>query len=67
MMLPSAKVVAGFEPIMPTFQGLLRPHEIQGLVAFIKSLGNDPNSGPPAPTQLSLPPPPKPAGEQNKQ
>jgi len=64
MMQPQAKIVAGFEPIMPTFQGLLRPHEIQGIMAFIKSLGNDPNGGPPAPTVLSLPPKPAPATEQ---
>ncbi len=38
MMQPQAKVVEGFEPIMPTFQGLLRENEIRGLVAFIKSL-----------------------------
>ena len=35
---PKAKVVKGFEPIMPTFQGLLRPHEMEGLVAYIESL-----------------------------
>jgi hypothetical protein len=57
MMQPQAKIVYGFEPIMPTFQGLLRETEIQGLIAFIKSLGNDPNGGPPAPTFLALPPP----------
>jgi cytochrome c oxidase subunit II len=38
MMQPNAKIVDGFEPIMPTFQGLLRQNEINGLVAFIKSL-----------------------------
>ena len=38
MMQPNAKVVEGFEPIMPTFQGLLRENEIRGLVAYIKSL-----------------------------
>jgi cytochrome c oxidase subunit 2 len=38
MMQPNAKVVDGFEPIMPTFQGLLRENEIRGLVAYIKSL-----------------------------
>ncbi len=38
MMLPQAKIVAGFDPIMPTFQGLLRENEINGLMAFIKSL-----------------------------
>jgi cytochrome c oxidase subunit II len=35
---PQAKVVEGFEPIMPTFQGLLRDHEAKGLIAFIRSL-----------------------------
>jgi cytochrome c oxidase subunit 2 len=38
MMQPNAKVVQGFEAIMPTFQGLLRENEIRGLVAYIKSL-----------------------------
>jgi len=57
---PNAKVVKGFDPIMPSFQGLLRSHELQGIQAFIKSLGNDPNAGPPAPTVLSLPPKPAP-------
>ncbi len=66
MMQPSAKVVSGFEPIMPTFQGLLRPHEIQGLMAFIKSLGNDPNGGPAAPTTLSMPPKDQKAQDQKK-
>jgi cytochrome c oxidase subunit 2 len=34
---PQAKIVAGFEPIMPTFQGMLREREIAALTAFIKS------------------------------
>lgn len=38
MLQPNAKVVKGFEPIMPTFQGLLRNHEIKGLQAYIESL-----------------------------
>lgn len=38
MMQPNAKVVKGFEPIMPTFQGMLRNHEIRGLQAYIESL-----------------------------
>ena len=38
MMYPNAKVVDGFEPIMPTFQGLLKENQIKGLIAFIKSL-----------------------------
>ena len=38
MMQPGAKVVDGFDNIMPTFQGLLRQNEMDGLVAYIKSL-----------------------------
>jgi len=38
MMSPQAKVVDGFQPIMPTFQGLLKENEIKGLLAFIMSL-----------------------------
>jgi cytochrome c oxidase subunit II len=34
---PQAKVVNGFEPIMPTFQGLLRQREINALIEFIKA------------------------------
>ena len=38
MMYPQAKVVKGFDPIMPTFQGLLKPNQVNGLVAYIESL-----------------------------
>jgi len=38
MLNPQAKIVKGFEPVMPTFQGLLRDHEIKGLTEFIKTL-----------------------------
>jgi cytochrome c oxidase subunit 2 len=33
---PQANIVAGFEGIMPTFQGLLRDREISALIEFIK-------------------------------
>jgi cytochrome c oxidase subunit 2 len=33
---PQAKIVAGFGPIMPTFQGMLREREINALIQFIK-------------------------------
>jgi cytochrome c oxidase subunit 2 len=36
--MPQAKIVDGFQPIMPTFQGLIKPHEFEGIVALIKSL-----------------------------
>ena len=35
---PTAKIVEGFDPIMPSFQSLIRPHEFEGIVALIKSL-----------------------------
>ena len=35
---PQSKVVAGYQPIMPTFQGLVQAHEIDALIAFIKTL-----------------------------
>ena len=35
---PAAKVVAGYQPIMPTFQGLVSEEELMQLVAYIKSL-----------------------------
>lgn len=34
---PNAKIVAGYRPVMPSFQGLLREREIQALIAFIKA------------------------------
>ncbi len=36
---PASDVTAGFQPIMPTYQGLLKDREIDALVAYIKSLG----------------------------
>jgi cytochrome c oxidase subunit 2 len=35
---PQAKLVAGFGPIMPTFQGQVSEDQLVQLVAFIKSL-----------------------------
>jgi cytochrome c oxidase subunit II len=35
---PSAKVVDGFEPIMPTYQGLLGEEDVMQLIAYLKSL-----------------------------
>jgi cytochrome c oxidase subunit II len=36
---PQAKIVAGYPPIMPTFQGQVSEEQILQLIAFIKSLG----------------------------
>jgi cytochrome c oxidase subunit II len=42
---PNAKIVAGYEPQMPTFQGLVSEEQLLQLIAYIKSLA------PPAPGQ----------------
>jgi cytochrome c oxidase subunit 2 len=36
---PAAKIVAGYENIMPTFKGQVSPEEVIQLIAFIKALG----------------------------
>src|SRR3954470_10427068 len=38
---PQAKIVAGFQPIMPTFQGLVTEEQLLQLIAYVKSLGGD--------------------------
>ena len=39
---PSAKIVAGFQPIMPTFQGLITEEGVLQLIEYVKSLGAKP-------------------------
>ena len=38
---PNAKLVAGFQPIMPTFQGLISEEGLLQLVAYIKSVSKE--------------------------
>ena len=35
---PTAKIVAGFQPVMPTFQGQLDEEQVMQLIQYIKSL-----------------------------
>jgi cytochrome c oxidase subunit 2 len=42
---PRAKMVAGYAPTMPTFQGQLSEEQLTQLVAYIKSLGHQPGTG----------------------
>jgi len=35
---PTAKIVDGFKPVMPTFQGIVSEEELNALVAYVKSL-----------------------------
>ena len=52
---PQAKVVSGFKPIMPVFQGQVSEEQLTALVAYVKSLN-------PAPAGAAGPPELKPAG-----
>jgi cytochrome c oxidase subunit 2 len=35
---PASRVIAGYQPVMPTYQGQLREEELMQLIAYIKSL-----------------------------
>ena len=39
---PKAKIVAGYQPVMPTFQGLVTEEQILNLTAYVKSLQSQP-------------------------
>jgi cytochrome c oxidase subunit 2 len=39
---PNAKIVRGFQPIMPVFQGLVGEEQLTALVAYVKSLAAPP-------------------------
>jgi cytochrome c oxidase subunit II len=59
---PTAKIVSGFKPVMPTFQGIVSEEQLNALVAYIKGL----NEPPPAGT-AGLEPAVSPAQPQNTQ
>ena len=42
---PAAKIVAGYQPVMPTFQGLVTEEGVVQLIEYIKSLGERPGAG----------------------
>ncbi len=42
---PGAKVVNGFKPVMPTFQGLVSEEQLNALVAYVKSLSQPGTAG----------------------
>jgi cytochrome c oxidase subunit II len=50
IMNPQAKIVAGFQPAMPTFQGLITEEQLLQLISYVKSLTPAPGA-PPAPVQ----------------
>ncbi|WP_414474506.1 cytochrome c oxidase subunit II [Microvirga sp. M2] len=42
ILLPRRDIVAGYDPIMPSFAGILSDGEIQSLIAYIRSLASPP-------------------------
>ena len=38
---PQTQIVAGYQGVMPTYQGLLNDRELDALIAYIKSLNGD--------------------------
>jgi cytochrome c oxidase subunit II len=49
---PAAKIVSGFKPIMPVFQGLVSEEQLSALVAYIKSLNQPPAGAAATPSLL---------------
>ena len=50
ILYPKAKIVAGYQPLMPTFQGLVTEEQILNLTAYIKSLQTQPAPAAAAPS-----------------
>ena len=48
---PSAKVVAGYQNIMPTFQGQVTEEDLLQLIEYVKSLAKQPTQPAPAPVR----------------
>jgi cytochrome c oxidase subunit 2 len=59
---PSGKVVSGFSPIMPTFQGQVTPEQLIQIISFIKSLQVT-GPQPPQATSTATAAPPSPAAK----
>jgi cytochrome c oxidase subunit 2 len=51
---PQAKIVQGFGPIMPTFQGVLSEDDLLKLVAYVRSLGTQKTAVTPVETPSSF-------------
>ena len=45
---PTAKVTAGWEPVMPTFQGQVTEEQLSQLIAYVRSLGAPASASAPA-------------------
>jgi cytochrome c oxidase subunit 2 len=43
ILVPGAKIVSGFQPVMPVFQGLVTEEQLNSLIAYVKSLNQAPS------------------------
>jgi cytochrome c oxidase subunit II len=50
---PSAKIVSGFKPIMPVFQGLVSEEQVNALIAYLKSLSQPPSGAAGTPSLIA--------------
>jgi cytochrome c oxidase subunit II len=58
---PGAKIVKGFKPVMPTFQGLVSEEQLNALVAYVKSLSKSGDAGVKTNAATAVPPAKAPA------
>ena len=63
---PGAKVVQGFKPVMPTFQGLVSEEQLNALIAYVKSLSNAGSAGSKTAAAAPQSAPAKAAGERTQ-
>lgn len=45
ILLPNKQIAAGYEPIMPTFHGQISEQELNAIIAYLKSLGDQTTTG----------------------
>jgi cytochrome c oxidase subunit 2 len=45
ILMPQQRVVAGYQPLMPTFQGLVNEEGVMALIEYVKSLQTAPGGG----------------------
>ncbi|HEV8577917.1 MAG TPA: cytochrome c oxidase subunit II [Thermoanaerobaculia bacterium] len=70
ILTPTAKIVAGWEPVMPTFQGQVSEEQLTELIAYIRSLGpvgSAPAGGTGGPAEPGAAPAPETAPQQNRE
>jgi cytochrome c oxidase subunit 2 len=45
ILIPNKEIAAGYDPVMPSFDGLIDEGELQMLLAYLKSLSPEPAAG----------------------